>query len=260
MATYKKRGYKPKAKKESDAVEENFNEEESTTAEVFNNLDEGANKTEEWVSENQKPILIGIGVVVVAVLGYLAFTKFVQEPKELDAANDIAQAQIYFEDALDASGKAQDSLYNLALQGGNGKFGLLDVIDSYGSTATGNLAHYYAGIAYLNTGEYKEAINHLEQFSSDDEIIAPLAKGAIGDAFMQLNQPEEALDYYEKAAKLRKNEFTTPKFLLKAAITALELKDGEKAEKYLNQIDAEYQDSAEASEVAIYLGQAKAMQ
>ena len=151
-------------------------------------------------------------------------------------------------------------MYNLALQGGNGKFGLLDVIDSYGSTATGNLAHYYAGIAYLNTGEYKEAINHLEQFSSDDEIIAPLAKGAIGDAFMQLNQPEEALDYYEKAAKLRKNEFTTPKFLLKAAITALELKDGAKAEKYLNQIDAEYQDSAEASEVAIYLGQAKAMQ
>ena len=75
-----------------------------------------------------------------------------------------------------------------------------------------------------------------------------------------MNQPEEALDYYEKAAKLRKNEFTTPKFLLKAAITALELKDGAKAEKYLNQIDAEYQDSAEASEVAIYLGQAKAMQ
>ena len=50
MATYKKRGYKPKTKEDKKSAIE----EQSTTAEVFNTLDEGASKTEEWVVKNQK--------------------------------------------------------------------------------------------------------------------------------------------------------------------------------------------------------------
>mgnify|MGYP003720007231 CR=1 FL=1 len=52
MATYKKRGYKPKTK----AEKESQIEQESTTAEVFNTLDETASKTEAWVEKNQKII------------------------------------------------------------------------------------------------------------------------------------------------------------------------------------------------------------
>ena len=45
MATYKKRGYKPKNKAEKqEAIEE-----QSTTAEVFSSLDQGASRTEAWV-------------------------------------------------------------------------------------------------------------------------------------------------------------------------------------------------------------------
>ena len=254
MATYQKRGYKPKNKEE---VEEQV-QEESTTAEVFESLDEGASKTEAWVENNQKPIFIGIAVIVVAVLGYLAFEKFVQEPKELEASNEMYQAQNYFNEAVEGS-VAKDSLFNLALTGGEGKYGFLDIIDNYGSTKAGNLAHYYAGMAYLNTGKYDKAVNYLENFSSEDEILAPLATGAIGDAFMQLEQPEEALGYYEKAAKMRTNDFTTPKFLLKAAITAIEVGEGAKAEEYLTTIEDEYADAPEAEKIAVYLGQAKAL-
>ena len=49
MATYKKK-YKPKNKVEK---EQNI-EEGSTTAEVFNTLDETASKTEAFVEKNQK--------------------------------------------------------------------------------------------------------------------------------------------------------------------------------------------------------------
>jgi predicted negative regulator of RcsB-dependent stress response len=42
-----------------------------------------------------------------------------------------------------------------------------------------------------------------------------LAKGAIGDAYSQKNQPQEALENYVKAAESNKNDFTTPRFLLK---------------------------------------------
>ena len=59
MATYQKRGYKPKTKEEVEEVVQ----EESTTAEVFSSLDEGASRTEAWVEKNQKPIFIGIAAI-----------------------------------------------------------------------------------------------------------------------------------------------------------------------------------------------------
>jgi len=255
MATYKKKGSKPSTKEER----KNQVEEESTTAEVFNTLDEGAGKTEAWVAENQKWIYIIVALAAVVVLGYLGWQRFIQEPKELDASNEMFQAQQYFDTALAGSGVESDSLYNMALTGGEGKYGFLDIIENYGSTKAGNLAHYYAGFAYLNTNKYQEAIDHLEDFDGDDEILAPLAIGGMGDAFLQLDQPKEALNYYEKAATMRSNEFTAPRFLLKAAITAIQLGEGEKAAKYLNRIKDEFANTPEANQVAIYLGQAQAM-
>ena len=253
MATYQKRGYKPKTKEE---VEEHV-QEESTTAEVFESLDEGASKTEAWVENNQKPIFIGIGVIVVAVVGYLAFEKFIQEPKELEASNEMYQAQNYFNEAVEGS-VAKDSLFNLALSGGEGKYGFLDIIDNYGSTKAGNLAHYYAGMAYLNTNKYQEAIDQLDAFESEDAMLAPLAKGAIGDAFMQLDQPEEALSYYEEAASKSDNNFVAPRFLLKAAKVAISLDENDKAVSFLNRIEEDYSESAEAGEVPLLLGVAGA--
>lgn len=255
MASYKKRGYKPsnKAEKETTA------EQESTTAEVFNSLDEGASRTETWVADNQKYIYIIVGVAIVAVLGYLGYNRFIHEPNQNEAANEMSQAQNYMAAALRSNGAQSDSLYNLALNGGEGKYGFLDIIENYGGTDAANLAQYNAGFAYLRTGKYQEAIEQLEGFSSDDEIFAALAQGGIGDAFLQLDQPEEALGYYEKAAEMRSNSFTTPRFLLKAAITALQTGDADVAEEHLLEIEEEYADSPEAEKVAIYLGQARAM-
>ena len=87
MATYNKRGYKsPKPEVEKDpafdtTVEEiNVNENESTTAGVFNTLDETANKTEDWVIRNQKVILGVIAAVAIATLGYIIFDKYIATP------------------------------------------------------------------------------------------------------------------------------------------------------------------------------------
>ncbi len=256
MATYKKRGYKPKNKAEE--VEQI--EDSSTTAEVFNTLDEGASKTEEWVAANQKYILGIVGLIAVVVLGYLGFQKFIQEPKEQEAANEMFQAQQYFDNAVNGNSVVRDSLYTLALNGGEGKYGFLEIIENYGSTKAANLANYYAGFSYLNMNQYQEAITYLDNFKSDDEMLGPLALGGIGDAFSQLDQVEEALGYYEKAAKAKTNEFTTPKFLLKAAITALSLNKPEVAIPYLERIKEEFPKSVEANQADVHLGRALAMQ
>lgn len=252
MATYKKRGYKPKSKEEKDEVLEQH----STTAEVFNTLDDKASRTEEWAVKNQNYIMIGIGAIAVLVLGYLGYNKFVAEPKESEAMNEMFQAQQYFEQAVNATEK--DSLYRLALSGGEGKFGMVDIANEYSGTPAANLANYYAGMAYLNLKDYQNAVKYLSDFSSDDAMLGPIAKGGIGDAFMQLNQPEEALDYYEQAAKMNTNNYTTPMYLFKAANVAMKLGQTEKALEHYKTIKEEFANSEQAANIDVFIGKAEA--
>ena len=253
MATYKKRGYKPKTKAgKADAIEE-----QSATAEVFNTLDQGASRTEEWVAKNQKYIFIIVGLAAVIVLGYLGYNKFIQEPKESEAMNDMFQAQQYFDEAI-ATGTEKDSLFNLALNGGEGKFGMLDIISEYKSTNAGNLANYYAGMAYLNLKDYPKAVEYLSNFKSDDVALGPIAQGGIGDAFIQLNQKEDALDYYAKAANMSSNAFTTPMYLFKAGNVALDLGENAKALQYFKRIKDEFASSTEAANIDAFIGKAEA--
>ena len=114
-------------------------------------------------------------------------------------------------------------------------------------------------MAYLNTNNYQEAINHLDVFKSDDEMLGPLAKGAIGDAFVQLNQNDEALNYYEKAATMKTNNVTTPRFLLKAGITSLNLGKIDQALNHFKNITENFPDSQEVGKAIIYEGKAEAM-
>jgi len=252
MATYKKRGFKPKNKAEEIALDE----QNSTTAEVFSTLDEGASKTEAWVSKNQNYILGVIVAVAVGILGYLAYNQFIQKPKEASAANELYYPQQYFEQAM-ANETSRDSLLNLSLNGAEGKYGFLDIIEEYSGTKAANLASYSAGMAYLNQQNYQEAIAYLEQFSSDDAVLGALAKGAIGDAFSQLDQNEDALDYYDKAIAHGTNDFTTPKYLYKAGIIAMELGYNERATTYFERIKAEFSSAQQANNIDALIGSVK---
>jgi tetratricopeptide (TPR) repeat protein len=260
MATYNKRGYKtPKEKEVTEVVEATQDiedlEKDSTTAGVFSALDETASKTEDFVAKNQNIIIGVVGAIAVVLIGYLAYQKFVAAPKEDEAATEMYQAQQYFQQATD--GVASDSLYKLSLKGAEGKYGFVDIADKYSGTDAGNLANYYAGIAYLNTGKYAEAIDYLEKFKSEDVVLSALATGAIGDAHSQKNEPKEALDFYVKAAESNKNEFTTPRFLLKAGKTALSLGNKEDALKYLTDIKDNFDASPEAASVDALIGLAQ---
>lgn len=255
MATYNKRGYKqPKPKDEAvenqvevDALD-NIKEEDSATAEVFNTLDESANKLEDWVAKNQKYIFGFVGAIALAAAGYLLYNKFIVEPKEEEAANEMFQAQQYFQQAVDGQ-TANDSLYNLALKGGEGKLGFTGIIEQYSGTKAANLAHYYAGMSYLNTGKFKEAVAELEQFKSGDKFLGAIATGAIGDAFSELGQKEDALSYYKKAADANINDFTTPRYLYKAGLLAMDMGKKADALQLFTNIKEKYETSQEAQNI-----------
>lgn len=248
MATYKKTGRK--VNKDHHNVEEH-----STTAEVFNTLDETASKSEQWIIKNQKAIFGILVAIVVVILGYLAYQKYLQAPKEKEAADELAFPKAYFEDAK-INSVATDSIYTLALEGADGKYGFVDIASEYSGTKAGNLANYYAGLSYLKLKKYPEAIEHLEKFSSKDELLGPVANGAIGDAFADINQLDDALDYYLKAANLKDNNFSTPLFLFKAGNTAMDIEKYSTALDAFERIKNDYPNSTEAKDIDIYINKA----
>jgi tetratricopeptide (TPR) repeat protein len=248
MATYKKTGSKLKKGKTSA-------DSKSTTAEVFNTLDETATKSEKWVKKNEKMLFVLLALVVVVILGTIGYQKYIKAPQEKEAADELAFPKAYFQKAI-TNNVAADSLYTLGLNGADGKYGFIDVAKEYSGTKAGNLADYYAGISYYKLKKYEKAIEYLEKFSSDDEILGPIAKGTMGDIFSDINQPEDALSYYLKAANLKDNNFSTPLYLFKAGNTAMDLNKFDKALKAFSRIKKDYPKSEEAKNIDIYISKA----
>ncbi|MEO9569959.1 MAG: tetratricopeptide repeat protein [Polaribacter sp.] len=251
MATYKKK-YKAEGKKQENQIDES----EFETAGVLNTLDETASKSEQWIEKNSKPLFMALIAIVVIFLAYLGYNKFVVEPNETEASNELAFPRKYFDEAATA-GSGIDSLLTLSLEGADGKYGFLDIADAFSGTNAGNLANYYAGVSYLQMKKYDKAIEYLSKFNSDDEMLGPVALGAIGDAFADINQPEDALDYYEKAANKKNNDFTTPLYLFKAGQIALEVKDFSKAESLFTKIKENYSTSDQGRDIEKFIAAAK---
>ena len=101
-------------------------------------------------------------------------------------------------------------------------------------------------------------MKHLSEFETDDAVLEPIAKGGIGDAFVQLNQPEDALGYYEKAIAASTNDYTTPMYLFKAANVALGLGQTDKALGYFKRIKEEFSSASEATNIDVFIGRAEA--
>lgn len=219
-----------------------------TTEERIVAVEEALSKSEQFIERNQKILTYVVGGIIVVILLFFGYKKYVSGPKEKTAQALMFTAENYFE---------KDSV-DIALLGDGESYGFLDIIDDYGSTSAGNLAKYYAGICYLNKGEYEEAISYLEKFSGDDVIVPGMALGAIGDAYMQLDDLEKAAKYYMDAANRNKNDFVSPTFLLKAGWTYEIHGNWEKARSTYEIIKKEYPRSREARDIDKYLARTKA--
>ena len=88
-------------------------------------------------------------------------------------------------------------------------------------------------------------------------MIMPIATGAIGDAHAELDNLDKAIEYYLKAANMRKNEFTSPIYLLKAGELLETQDEAQKALDAYNKIKDDYPDSNEARQIPKYIERAK---
>jgi tetratricopeptide (TPR) repeat protein len=192
-----------------------MSKETQPTQDKFEGIENALSRAERYIVENRKSLTIIIAAIVLAVVLYLAFIKFYLQPKETRAQKQMFMAEQYFE---------KDS-FKTALNGDGNYPGFLEIINNYGLTKSSNLARYYAGICYKNLGNYKEAIQYLKKFESDDKIISNIALGSIGDCYANLGDNKQALKYYKRAADNEKNDFTTPMYLMRAGILMEQMND-----------------------------------
>lgn len=204
--------------------------------EVLVDLDTKISSVEAWVEKN-KNILIGIVAgVIIGVAGYLSFTKLYIAPREKEAQYELYLAQELFE----------DESFLQAIEGDGNALGFLAIAEEYRWTKAANLARYYTGVSYLNLADYKNAIKHLDKFSTKDDILGVVKYGAIADAFLELNQPKEALEYYTKATRQSRNSMVTPIYLERAGQTAIILEDFKKAKGFFERLKKDFPESNEA--------------
>lgn len=206
-------------------------------------LGQGISKAEGYLQENKKSLTIIIGAIVVVVMGYFSYQKFIVEPANEEATTEMFTAEGYFKaDSLDK-----------ALNGDGTYMGFIGIVDEYGSTKSGNLANYYAGVCYLRKGDWNNAIEYLSNYDAEDDITGALAYGGIGDAHLELKQNEEALKYYRMAVDYDNNMFTAPYFLMKVGFVQEMNKDFKSAVETYERIKKDYPKSTEAREIERYI-------
>ena len=213
-------------------------------------VEQAFSKTELYIEQNKKMLLIVAGVIIALVGGYMAYKYWYVAGEEVDARKDMYKAEDYF---------GKDSL-NYAMNGDkNGSIGFVQIVEDYSITPSGNLAEYYLGMCYLKKGQFEDAITHLESFSGKDQIVGPLATAAIGDANMELGKVDEAITYYLKAAEQNNNNFDTPICLKKAGMAYEEKQNYADAIKIYERIKNEFSETIEGKEMDKYIARAKVL-
>ena len=213
---------------------------------TMKSVEQTLSKTEQFLEENYKSLLIGLGVVVV-VIGLFWLGKLYLNKRNNEAQSQMYQAQRYLE---------SDSL-KLALNGDGNYLGFLDIAKEYKRTYAGNLARYCAGICYLHLGEYQDAIDYLDKYKKKDKVIGSLALGATGDAYVELGNTEKGISNYIEAADYADNSFNTPLFLMKAGELYEESGKYSDAIKLYQRIKIQYPESSEGISIDKYIARAK---
>ncbi len=218
------------------------NKQSSAAEQNLQQVETALGRSEQWIEDNQKSITIFILAILIAVGGYWGFKKFYVEPRNNDAQKAAFQAQNYF---------GNDDFLQ-ALNGDGVAPGFLEIIDSYGSTKVGKLSKYYAGISYLNLGQYDEALTYLKSFNTKNPELKAIKEGAIGDCYLELGDKDQALKHYNSAIAV--NEAVTASFyLLKKGMLLEEMGNKAEALKAYNTIKEEYAESVEASQIEKYI-------
>jgi tetratricopeptide (TPR) repeat protein len=154
----------------------------------------------------QTQIIYGLGIIAVLIGGWWLYKSLIVAPKQKEAVSAMWQAEQQFR---------RDS-FQMALQNPGGGFdGFETLADKYSGTPAGNLASYYAGVCYLQMGDFDNAIKFLESYDAEGDLMGAMKYGTLGDCYSEKQDFSKALSLYEKAVNATNNELVAAYYLKK---------------------------------------------
>ena len=197
-----------------------------------------------FYTTNKKNITIALGVVGVAVVGYVAYTFLYANPRQSSAEQALWRVEQWAE---------MDSM-KWVLDGDGQNEGALSIMESYSGTPAAEKATYYAACAKRNAGDFQGALDLFKEVDFNDNTVGIQAIGNVGDMYVELGQLDEAANWLEKAAKKAMasdaKDALAPVYLMKAARVQLERKDNTKAMALLQDVVDNFKRTQEYSEAA----------
>jgi tetratricopeptide (TPR) repeat protein len=195
-------------------------------------------------------VLLGVLAAILIVVLYLWYTNNKKGKDQEEAQQLMDKPTLWF-----TSG--QDSI---ALYGDFVNPGFLEIIDKYGKTASGNLANYYAGSIYLRTGEFQNAIKHLDAVKPKSQNVGANAKLLLGHAYAQAGDSLKAAEAYSDATTMTDNELLTPMYLKVAGDYHLVIGKYADAEKFYRRLQDDYPTSTEGRDAERFIALARQKQ
>ena len=205
-----------------------------------------------WTRYN-RPLLIVCAIIILVAGGYLGYKKFYIQPREQQAADALFKAEAYHRNALMSPNP--DSLIKLALNGDGANLGFLRIISKFKGTEAANLAHLYAGQAFLLLNDNANAIKYLRDFSTSSKFFQARAYKLLGDAYSDQGKFSEALDYYKKAARHFKEdaENSSEALFLAAYLAQTKRNNSKEAIELFKELKENFPNTQRGSEADKYL-------
>lgn len=204
----------------------------------------GQKSITELFEENKNVVTYALIGLLVLVGGYILYRQMVMVPKEQEAIEQMAQAQVQFE---------RDSFALALTNPGQGFPGLVDIASEYGGTKVGNLALYYAGVSYLHLGQFEAAIDYLKDFSPAGDITPAMKAGVLGDAYSETNDFDKAMSSYRKAVSSSDNPLIAAYYLKKVGMLNERQGDKDAAREAYQTIKDDYSNTPVANDIDKYL-------
>lgn len=142
------------------------------------------------VRHRDKSIMIGVGILAVAVLLILFLGRGEQSNPQADLLHTQALGFM-------STGRIQDA-----------EGVLRELTERYQNTRAGKIGLYYMGILTYHTGRFNEALGFFDRFlkvEKNDYLLSPSAMMGAGSAAEGMGDYEHALEYYEKIAQDEKS-------------------------------------------------------
>ena len=208
-------------------------------------IEESLNKSEAFFLKYKKAIIAAVVALIVIIGGAVLYKTYVSEPKEQKASTAIAKGQEYF----------AQGLYQQALTGDSAGYkGMVKLAEEFSGTAAGNLANRYAGLCSAQLDKWDDAVKYLEKYDgADDQMISPVAEGALGNAYAHLNQLDKAVSHLKKAAEKADNNSLSPTFLVQAGEILESQGKADEALKLYQQVKDKYFNSMMSSRIDEYI-------